>query len=634
MKNTFKKAFSVLIAFVIAFSITTGTGGSLLSGDMNSQYAIVANAASKKVALSATKITLYVGKTKALNVKNTKKKVTWSTKNKKVATVNAKGVVTAKGAGTTYIYAKVSGKIYKCKVTVLKTEISAKTKTLYCGGTFTLKIKNAPGKITWSTQNKKVATVNSKGVVTAKGAGTTYIQAKVGGKTYKCKITVLKTEISKASSTLYYKETTTLKVNNAPSKVTWSSGDTNIATVNSKGVVTACGVGSTYIYAKVSIGTYKSKITVKDRDQAVNISIATNDGGFFVKGENSANISFDVNEYDAAQANVYIQDASENIVYEKTFNNLVKNNAYSFEWDGKDSNGAYVSGGTYYVFVEVGSTKTQSSEFKFIKTNDFSDGSGSETNPFAVETVSEFEKIVKYPTAHFIQTKDLDFEYEAVGGLFSQDQQFNGIYDGAGKTISNIAATEALFKYVGANGVIKNLKMTSCSVVGDDQALLVKYNYGKVQNCNVGGTVTATVRSSNRSGSANAGLMIYYNYGTVSNCETYGNVTATGQNGDHAHAGGIAEFNGQTGKIISCVSHTNAKSWSDNRDTLAGGIVAINDGMINGCEADGTIEATGRSLWKVGPGGIAGTNNSQIIDCYYTGSSDVNIAGINSGTIV
>lgn len=53
-----------------------------------------------------------------------------------------------------------------------------------------LKMQWVKGKVKWSSSNKRVATVNSKGKVTAKKKGTAKISAKVGGKTYKCKVTV------------------------------------------------------------------------------------------------------------------------------------------------------------------------------------------------------------------------------------------------------------------------------------------------------------------------------------------------------------------------------------------------------------------------------------------------------------
>ena len=74
--------------------------------------------AASKVKINKTKATVYVGKTTTLKVSGTKKAVKWKTSNKKVATVSSKGKVTAKKAGSATITAKVSGKSYKCKVTV------------------------------------------------------------------------------------------------------------------------------------------------------------------------------------------------------------------------------------------------------------------------------------------------------------------------------------------------------------------------------------------------------------------------------------------------------------------------------------------------------------------------------------
>ena len=76
-------------------------------------------------------------------------------------------------------------------------KISKKKKTLNVGKKYTLKITGTSKKVKWTSSNKKVATVNSKGKVTAKKKGTATITAKVGGKKYKCKITVKKASSNK-----------------------------------------------------------------------------------------------------------------------------------------------------------------------------------------------------------------------------------------------------------------------------------------------------------------------------------------------------------------------------------------------------------------------------------------------------
>ena len=76
------------------------------------------SAAKKKVSLTKTKLTLTIGKTYKLKLKNNKKKVKWTSSKKSVATVTSKGKVTAKKVGTATITAKVGKKKYKCKLTV------------------------------------------------------------------------------------------------------------------------------------------------------------------------------------------------------------------------------------------------------------------------------------------------------------------------------------------------------------------------------------------------------------------------------------------------------------------------------------------------------------------------------------
>jgi len=67
-------------------------------------------------------LTLETGKTKILKMKGTSKKVKWTSSNKQVASVSAKGKITAKTVGTATITAAVSNKKYSCKVTVVKPE--------------------------------------------------------------------------------------------------------------------------------------------------------------------------------------------------------------------------------------------------------------------------------------------------------------------------------------------------------------------------------------------------------------------------------------------------------------------------------------------------------------------------------
>lgn len=86
--------------------------------------------AKKVVKLNKSKLTLQTDKTSKLKLKNTKKKVKWSSKNKKVATVNSNGVVKGIAVGKTTITAKSSKKKYSCKVTVVMSDADKKIKEL------------------------------------------------------------------------------------------------------------------------------------------------------------------------------------------------------------------------------------------------------------------------------------------------------------------------------------------------------------------------------------------------------------------------------------------------------------------------------------------------------------------------
>ncbi|RHU97193.1 hypothetical protein DXB96_03505 [Clostridium sp. OM07-10AC] len=76
------------------------------------------SAQKKKTVISSKKLILSVGQKKKLKVKKKNKTVKWSSGNKKVATVNSKGIVCGKKTGKTTVTAIVQMKKYVWKVTV------------------------------------------------------------------------------------------------------------------------------------------------------------------------------------------------------------------------------------------------------------------------------------------------------------------------------------------------------------------------------------------------------------------------------------------------------------------------------------------------------------------------------------
>ena len=200
----------------------------------------------KSVKLDKTTLTLKVqqeAKLKATispsNASN--KKVSWSSSNKKVATVNGNGVVVAKGTGTATITVTTNnGKKATCKVTVqakpavnkvsIKGTVGSFNYVIMRGKPVTLVAVCSPSgsdqTVTWSTSNSKVATVSSKGVVTPKGYGSCTITAKSqNGKTATCRIEVLRRiEITKCitqvnDAPIYWKDYITIYVDGLTGKI-------------------------------------------------------------------------------------------------------------------------------------------------------------------------------------------------------------------------------------------------------------------------------------------------------------------------------------------------------------------------------------------------------------------------------
>ena len=221
--------------------------------------------------------TLYVGSSRQLEAAGENcKDVTYSSSNEKVASVDTKGKVTAKAAGTVVITAKsAAGKTAQYRLTVKtpSVKLNASAKTLYVKGspaTVTLKATTAgvTGKITYTSSKSSVASVDAKGKVTAKAAGTAVITAKCGNYKATCKITVKKPSVKAAASvkTVFVKGTSQIKVTRTglSGKVTYTSSNKSVVAVNANGKVTAKKAGTATITAKC--GSYKAacRITVKN----------------------------------------------------------------------------------------------------------------------------------------------------------------------------------------------------------------------------------------------------------------------------------------------------------------------------------------------------------------------------------
>lgn len=93
--------------------------------------------------------------------------------------------------GTYYVKLSGSKGKYKVRVTSFTTpKLNCKSATIKRNKTRQLKVTGGSGTIKWSTSNKRIATVNSKGKVTGKKKGSCYIYARRNGYKMTCKVRV------------------------------------------------------------------------------------------------------------------------------------------------------------------------------------------------------------------------------------------------------------------------------------------------------------------------------------------------------------------------------------------------------------------------------------------------------------
>lgn len=138
-----------------------------------------------------------------------------------------------------------------------------KTSTaIYVGETVQLKISGTKDKIQWSTDNKSIASVSSKGKVKGIKKGTATITAKIGKKSYTCKVKVSNQSISATELMLAEGDIETINIKGAVGTVTWKSSNPKIATVDANGTIIAAKEGNTTITGTSNNKEYRCKLTV------------------------------------------------------------------------------------------------------------------------------------------------------------------------------------------------------------------------------------------------------------------------------------------------------------------------------------------------------------------------------------
>lgn len=172
---------------------------------------------------------------------------------------------------------------------------------------------------------------------------------------------------------------------------------------------------------------------------------------------------------------------------------------------------------------------------------------------------------------------------------------FSGTFDGKNHTISGISYTshgsnQGFIRYLTKDAVIKNLNLSiTIEPTGSQTAIggLVGRNDGTIKKCSVAGSIKG-----------------------------------------ETEVGGLAGINGETGKILDCITTTEIFGT-----TSTGGIAGKNLGYIGTSQHKGTINILANESAS-DTGGIAGYSTGQIEGCSNYGAIGYQHTGYNTGGIV
>jgi len=260
------------------------------------------------VSVSPDSVELTVGETKALTAtvspaEATDKSVSWNSSKPEVATVDESGVITAVAAGEATITVKTTDgnytatcavKVNAAVVSVTGVSVSPNAVKLKVGETKALTVTVSPAdasdkSVSYNSSNESVATVSTSGVITAVASGNAVITVTTtdGGKTDTCEVTVYEestepatisvNSVSLSPKTLSLKEgetgtltATVLPADATDKSVTFSSSNTEVATVNETGLVTAVASGNAVITVTTTDGgkTDTCEVTVTAKEAA------------------------------------------------------------------------------------------------------------------------------------------------------------------------------------------------------------------------------------------------------------------------------------------------------------------------------------------------------------------------------
>jgi uncharacterized protein YjdB len=226
----------------------------------------------------------------------TNKKVRWSSSNSAVVIVDSNGKITGVAAGTAIVTVTTDDGQYSagCAVTVQQGQtqtipvtgisLGKTTTTIPVNGTealtYTVAPANATNKnVTWSSSNASIVAVDGNGRITGVAVGTATVTATTDEGQYSasCMVTVQQGQtqtvpvtgltLNKSSLALFVADVEALTAIVTPAnatnkKVTWTSSNSSVATVDATGAVRGIASGTATVTATSEDGGYTAACTV------------------------------------------------------------------------------------------------------------------------------------------------------------------------------------------------------------------------------------------------------------------------------------------------------------------------------------------------------------------------------------
>ncbi len=263
----------------------------------------------------------------------------------------------------------------------------------------------------------------------------------------------------------------------------------------------------------------------------------------------------------------------------------------------------------------------------------FAGGSGTEEDPYQIETVDQLQEIRNHTDKHFIQIADIDASetvawndslgFEPIG---DSEVKFTGSYNGDGYEIVGLYIDRSRELYIGLFGHIGEAEIKKVGLI--NSYLRGRRNVGILTGQNDGGTILDSYAEGVVLGSSSVGGLVGTNKGSITN--SYAIIDVTGEYGS---IGGLVGRN--EGTIIGSSAKGEVTTTEIDEAESIGGLVGRNQGgIITDCYTE--VNLTGDGAWA---GGLVGQNQGSISNSYANGdvtgwSSVGGLVGTNKGSII